>query len=70
MDELHEAERAVDLPQLGGRDVGLQLVGLAPLHRSFAMHFVLQMRVTWTACWLVTSSELAVLPADANEAVE
>jgi hypothetical protein len=45
-------------------------VGLAPLHRSFAMHFVLQMRVTWTACWLVTSSELAVLPADANEAVE
>ena len=30
--QLHEAERAVDLPQLGGRDVGLQLVALASLH--------------------------------------
>lgn len=34
VDQLHEAERAVDLPQLGGRDVGLQLVALAYLHRS------------------------------------
>jgi hypothetical protein len=32
VDQLHEAERAVDLPQLGGRDVGLQLVALASLH--------------------------------------
>lgn len=31
VDQLHEAERAVDLPQLGGRDVGLQLVALASL---------------------------------------
>lgn len=33
VDQLHEAERAVDLPQLGRRDVvGLQLVVLASLH--------------------------------------
>ncbi len=35
--QLGGAERAVDLPQLGRRDVGLQLVALASSHRSASL---------------------------------